>query len=119
VLRNDDLEMITPLILAKGEGTVDIGADSVDYVLRVALAGGGKEKDRIFVPITVKGPFEDLDYGVDLAAVAKDRLRQEVEKQVDEQVNRQIEKQIEQVAPGAGGAVGEVLKKGLGGFLGR
>ncbi len=119
VLHNDDLKMITPLLLAKGAGRVDLGADSVDYVLRVALATGSKEQKRLFVPITIKGPFTDLAYGVDLAAVAKDRLRHEVEKQVDEQMNRELGKQLEQVAPGAGGAVGEALKKGLGGLLGR
>ena len=119
VLHNDDLQMVTPLVLAKGAGTVDIGADSVDYVLRVALAVGGRDKERVFVPITVKGPFDDLAYGVDLKAVAKERLRQEVEKRVEEQVGKQVGEQLEQVAPGAGGAVGEALKKGLGGFLGR
>ncbi len=119
VLRNDDLEMITPLVLAKGQGAVDIGAESVDYVLGVALAGGTRDEDRVFVPITVKGPFDDLSYGVDLQAVARDRLRHEAEKQIDEQLQNEIGKQLEQVAPGAGGAVGEALKKGLGGFLGR
>lgn len=119
VLQNDDLEMITPLILAKGAGTVDIGADTVDYVLRVALATGGKARERTFVPITVKGPLGDLEYGLDLKSMARDRLLEEAGKRIDEQVGQEIGKQLEQVAPGAGGAVGEVLKKGLGGFLGR
>ena len=81
VLRNDDLQLITALILAKGKGAVDLGNDSIDYELGVALAGGDKDKKRTFVPITVKGPFAKLDYGLDLKKLAKEKLDKEVDKQ--------------------------------------
>jgi AsmA protein len=80
VLRNDDLQLITPLILAKGQGTADLGADKLDYTLNLALADGGADKQRRFVPITIKGPFDDLHYGLDLKTAAKERLEEEVEK---------------------------------------
>jgi AsmA protein len=81
VLHNDDLQLITALILAKGKGVVDLGDNSIDYELGVALAGGEKDKKRTFVPITVKGPFAKLDYGLDLEKVAKEKLNKEVDKQ--------------------------------------
>jgi AsmA protein len=80
VLRNDDLQLITALILAKGKGAVDLGNERIDYELGVALAGGDKDKRRTFVPITVKGPFAKLDYGLDLKKIAKEKLDEEVDK---------------------------------------
>jgi AsmA protein len=81
VLRNDDLQLITALILAKGKGTVDLANKRIDYELGVALAGGDKHKKRTFVPITVKGPFAKLDYGLDLEKLAKEKMDKEVDKQ--------------------------------------
>jgi AsmA protein len=80
VLRNDDLKLLTPLIQAKGAGTADLGEEQVDYTLNLALAGGGQDKKHTFVPITIKGPFDDLHYGLDLKAAAKERVEKEVEK---------------------------------------
>jgi AsmA protein len=99
VLRNDDLNLITALILAKGQGEVNLGNDTIDYRLGVALAGGDKNKKRFFVPITVKGPFTDLDYGLDLGNAAKEQLKEEIDQkkqEVKEQADQKIkEKQQE------------------------
>jgi AsmA protein len=81
VLRNDDLQLITALILAKGKGAVDLGNERIDYELGVALAGGDKDKKRTLVPITVKGPFAKLDYRLNLKKIAKEKLNKEVDKQ--------------------------------------
>ena len=95
VLRNDDLQLITALILAKGKGAVDLGHDSIDYELGVALAGGDKDKKRTFVPITVKGPFAKLDYGLDLKKIAKEKLDKEIDKQ-KKKVEAKIQEEVKE-----------------------
>lgn len=99
VARNNDLALVTSLILAKGKGDVDVGKDSIDYELGVALAGSGQpDKKRIFVPITVKGPFTDLKYGLDLGKVAKQQFKEKADKEkqkLEEKLERKIDKQKE------------------------
>lgn len=99
VARNDDLNLVTALIFAKGTGAVDLGKEHIDYELGVALASEDKDKERLFVPITMKGPFTDLHYGLDLERVAKERLKKEVDKKTQrakEEIDQKIkEKQDE------------------------
>lgn len=95
VLRNDDLNLITALILAKGQGKVNLGNDTIDYRLSVALAGKDKNKKRFFVPITLKGPFTDLDYGLDLDQAAKQRLKEEIDEKKQE-TKEKIDRKINQ-----------------------
>lgn len=96
VARNNDLALVTSLILAKGKGDVDVGKDTIDYELGVALAGSGQpDKKRLFVPITVKGPFTDLKYGLDLGKVAKQQFKEKADKEkqkLEEKLDRKIEK---------------------------
>lgn len=108
LLRNRDLQFITSLILAKGEGTANLAEDSLDYTLSLALAGGAEDKKRVFVPVTVKGPYAKLKYGVNLEKVAKERLRDEAEKRIGKELEKVVPKDL-----------GEPLKEGLKGFLGR
>lgn len=79
LLRNDDLKLVTPLVLAKGKGSANLDNDTVDYTLGLALAGGDPNKDRTFVPITINGPLANLDYGVDLDKLAKEKLKTELD----------------------------------------
>lgn len=95
VLQNDDLKLITPLILAKGQGSANLVNESADYTLSVGLAKEETNKERIFVPITMKGPFAKLQYGLDLKNVAKQRLQKEVDKHTEkaqEKLDAEIQK---------------------------
>ncbi|MEN8133410.1 MAG: AsmA family protein, partial [Pseudomonadota bacterium] len=95
VLRNDDLNLITALILAKGQGEVNLGNDTIDYQLSVTLASKDKNKKRFFVPITLKGPFTDLDYGLDLGQAGKQRLKEEIDEKKQE-TKEKIDRKIKQ-----------------------
>ncbi len=99
VARNNDLALVSQYILAKGKGDVDLGKETIDYELGVALARDRKlDKKRTYVPITVKGPFTDPNYGVDLSKVAKQKLQEEAEKEqqkLQEKLDRKIEKERE------------------------
>lgn len=108
VAHNRDLKLVTPLILAKGEGDIDIGTDHVDYTLRVALAGDKEGKKQRFVPITIEGPFDELHYGLDLKGVTKERLQEELGKH-QEELQEKLEKK--------GGKLQEKLEEQLKGKL--
>ena len=107
ILDNRDLQLITSLILAKGEGTANLGEETLDYTLNLALAGGSEDKVRVFVPITVKGPFADPKYGVKLEKIGREKLKSEAEKRIN--------KELEKVVP----KLGAPLQEGLKGLLGR
>ena len=65
---NKDFTLNTPLIHAKGKGQVDIAKSATDYKIAIGLS---EEPDKCGVPVSVKGPFEKLSYGVDVAAALK------------------------------------------------
>ena len=60
VARNSDLSMKSSLLRAGGEGTVDIGNATVDYVLRATVIGA------IAVPVKITGPLSAPQYDFDL-----------------------------------------------------
>jgi len=108
VAHNRDLKLLTPLIVAKGEGDIDIGDGRVDYTLKVALASTKEGKKQHFVPITIEGPFDELHYGLDLKGVAKERLQKELDKG-QEKLQKKLEKK--------GGKLQEKLEEQLKGKL--
>lgn len=108
VVSNRDLQLITSLILAKGEGTSNLATSTLDYTLSLALARGGEDKKRVFVPITVKGPYADLNYGLDLKKIAKEQLQEKAEKRIDKELEKVVPKDL-----------GAPLQEGLKGLLGR
>ena len=65
---NKDFTLNTPLIHAKGKGQVDIAKSATDYKIAIGLS---EEPDKCGVPVSVKGPFEKLSYGVDVTAALK------------------------------------------------
>ena len=108
ILSNRDLQLITSLILAKGEGTANLAKNTVDYTLSLALAGGSEDKKRVFVPITVKGPYADLKYGLNLEKIAKEKLQEEAGKRLNKELEKVVPKDL-----------GAPLQEGLKGLLGR
>jgi len=78
---NKDFILNTPLIVAKGDGEVDIGQSETDYTISVGLS---EEPGKCGVPVTVKGPFEKLGYGVDLAAALKCTQSEKIEEKKEE-----------------------------------
>ena len=89
ILSNRDLRLVTPLILATGEGRFDLVALTTDYTLRVGLAG--KEPPGRTVPIGIKGPVGHLSYNVDLKALATEEQKQKLE-----QKKQELEQKLEQ-----------------------
>ena len=77
ILRNNDLSMKAPLLRIEGKGTADLPKKTVDYRVEPKVAmttegqGGQMQAAGLMVSVIVKGPWHDLSYQPDLAALIK------------------------------------------------
>ena len=73
--------MKSPFLRVTGAGDVNIGADSLDYVVKTAIVGtmagqGGKELGELkgfTVPVRVSGPYTAMKYKVELSQMFADK----------------------------------------------
>jgi AsmA protein len=78
VAANNDLSIKSPLLRVGGEGTIDIGNDRLDYLVRATVVNtsagqGGKDAadlQGLTVPVRLTGPLGAPQYTVDYVAVA-------------------------------------------------
>ena len=92
IAHNSDLSMKSPLLRLGGEGDINIGADSVNYLAKatvVATAAGQGGKDAaelkgLMVPVLISGPFNALSYKLDFDAMLKGAAQQKVEEKKEE-----------------------------------
>jgi AsmA protein len=82
ILNSNNLTLVSPTILAKGQGSVNIPQSTVAYTLDVALNDAGKPKDNRYVPLEINGPFSDLGYKLALSDVVKEQAQQALEKEL-------------------------------------
>jgi AsmA protein len=118
VMRGEGLDLISRLILAKGSGTINLGESRADYVLQVGLNEGGEPKGGRFAPITIKGPFDNLSFGLDVATLAKEEVRQQVEERKEELIEKAQGKLQEKLEDKLGDKLKDKLP-GLGNLFGR
>ncbi len=92
IAHNSDLSMKSPLLRLGGEGDINIGADSLDYVAKATLVAtaagqGGKEASDLkglMVPVRISGPFSALKYEVDINAMANAAAKQKIDDKKEE-----------------------------------
>ncbi len=129
VLRNDDLEILASLFEAHGEGVIDLGRQSLKYVLTPRVFE--TEVTRGFaIPVRIEGPwsgpriYPDLEHlakqkldaeKAKLEAEAKARLEEEKAK-VEEKVRAKVEEKVQEKLEDK---LEDKLKEGLGGLFGR
>ena len=111
VASNNDLYVLTPILQARGEGTVNLVEETMNYSFGAARLGEG---ERTYLYTTVKGSFADLSYKPDLERWAKDRLRGRVDTQV-EQKEEEIKEEVEQKEE----EIKEKVREKLEGLFGR
>lgn len=109
VVSNNDLQALSPLLRVKGEGKLDLPADTMNYLVTATLVKslegqGGKSNDQLTgipIPVRLTGPLTKPEYSIDLKAVLTSKAKQKVE-----------EKLMEKLAPkeGGGGILGDRLK---------
>lgn len=81
VARNDDLLVVSPLLRVTGSGDVDIGNDRLDYLVKATVSGADIPALRgKTVPVRLSGPFASIGYSVDVGSVAKEAVKEKIEK---------------------------------------
>jgi AsmA protein len=86
VARNNDLSLKSPLLRVGGEGEINIGADSLNYLVKASIVGtskgqGGRETEDlrgVTVPVRVTGPLSAPSYKLDFGATVKDTAKQAI-----------------------------------------
>ncbi len=128
VARNNDLSMKSPLLRVGGEGEINIGADTLNYLVKASIVGtskgqGGRETEDLrglTIPVRVSGPLKAPSYRLDFGAMFTDTVKQKAEDAIKKRVLDRLAPQ-----PGAGAAPAEGAKSGgsardaLKGLLGR
>ena len=90
VAHNDDLSLKSPLLRVSGNGDINIGNDSINYLAKATLAktlegqGGKDSVGGITVPVRLSGPFTDLKYTLDFGAMASEAAKQKIEAKKEE-----------------------------------
>ncbi|MEW6562652.1 MAG: AsmA family protein [Pseudomonadota bacterium] len=99
VAHNDDLAMKSPLLRLAGNGDINIGEDSINYLAKATLVktlegqGGKDNLSGVTVPVRVSGPFADLKYTLDFSSMVGDAAKQKVEAKKEE-VKTKLQEQL-------------------------
>lgn len=101
VAHNEDLSMKSPLLRLGGNGDINIGDSSMNYLAKVTVVGtlqgqGGADLAAlkgITVPVRVAGPFTALSYSLDMNALASEAVKGKVE-QKKEEVKTKVEDKL-------------------------
>lgn len=90
VARNNDLSLKSPLLRVGGEGEINLGEDTLDYLVKASLVAttkgqGGREREEltaVTVPVRVSGPLAAPSYKLDFSALAAEAARRTVTEQL-------------------------------------
>ncbi|MDD2722089.1 MAG: AsmA family protein [Gallionella sp.] len=100
VAHNDDLSLKSPLLRLSGNGDINIGEDSMNYLAKATLAktlegqGGKDAVGGLTVPVRVSGPFSALKYTLDFGAMVGEAAKQKVEAKKEE-VKAKVKDQLQ------------------------
>jgi len=98
VAHNSDLALKSPLLRVGGEGNVNIGADSLDYLVKASVVAttkgqGGRELADlrgVTIPVRVSGPFAALSYQLDFGSMVTEAAKQKVEQAVTGEIQKRF-----------------------------
>jgi AsmA protein len=89
VAHNEDLSMKSPFVRVGGKGDINVGNDSLDYLVKATLArtaegqGGKDNVGGLTIPVRLIGPFTDLKFKLDFGAVVSEQAKQQATAAVD------------------------------------
>jgi AsmA protein len=90
VAQNDDLVLDGPNLRATGRGAADLVQETLDYRLKVTVAGSAEQRGTT-LPVTISGSFAKPAYRVELGEV----LKQEVQKKLDKSLQKGLEQLLQ------------------------
>ena len=91
VLTNNDLLLELPNVIAKGEGTVGLGARTINYLFTPQIRSS--EEQGLAIPIRVKGSWDDPSIRPELdkaLGVDEKQLKEDAGKALDEKVRKEL-----------------------------
>jgi AsmA protein len=83
VAHNEDLAMKSPFVRVGGKGDINVGNDSLDYLVKATLArtsegqGGKDNVGGLTIPVRLSGPFTDLKFKLDIGAAVSEQTKQQ------------------------------------------
>ena len=94
IARNSDFSMKSPLLRVGGEGEINIGEDSLNYLVKATIVGtskgqGGRETEElkgVTVPVRVTGALTAPSYKLDFGALATDTAKQELKSRLQDRL---------------------------------
>ena len=100
VAHNDDLVAKSPLLRLGGNGDINIGAVSMDYLAKATVVGslqgqGGKEMTQlkgVTIPVRITGAFDALQYKLDMAALATESVKAKLDEKREEFTDKATKK---------------------------
>ncbi|WP_102224184.1 AsmA family protein [Acidimangrovimonas sediminis] len=111
VLTNRDLSLKAPLLTAAGTGTVNLGDQTLNYTLTPTALEKSDGTGGISVPVTIQGPWAKPKFGLDLDALAKQKL--DIEKgKLQDKAKSELAKKLG-VTPDQGQSTQDAVKKKL------
>jgi AsmA protein len=98
VAHNSDLLLKSPLLRVGGEGDVNLGEDSLNYLVKAAIVGtiqgqGGRELadlKGVTIPVRVSGPLATPSYQIDFGSMVTDVAKQKVEQAVTSEIQKRL-----------------------------
>lgn len=90
LVKNNDMNLATPLIYGNGQGEVNLVSETIDYAMTVGLT---ENTEGAGIPITIKGDMAEPKFGVDLKNALKEQQKELIEEQkgkVEEKVNKKL-----------------------------
>jgi len=118
VARNNDLSMKSPLLRVGGEGEINIGEDSLNYLVKASIVGtskgeGGREAEElrgVTVPVRVSGPLAAPSFKLDFGSTAKDTAKQAITDQLQKRLGDGAAKGDATEGAKSGGSARDALK---------
>ena len=111
VAHNNDLSLKSPLLRVAGEGDINIGEDTVNYLVKASIVGTLKGQDGrglnelrgVTVPVRATGPLAAPTFGIDFNALLTDTVKQKAEDMVKSKIEESLfgKKPAAVVTPGA------------------
>jgi AsmA protein len=116
-----------------GKGDINIGNDSLDYLVKATLAGtaegqGGKDNvGGLTIPVRLSGPFTDIKFKLDFGAAISDQAKQKAAEATDaakakvaaevDAAKAKAQQALDAQKAAAKAKAEAELKKGLGGLF--
>jgi AsmA protein len=90
VASNHDLSMKSPLLRVAGAGDINIGEDSLNYLVKASIVGTLKGQDGratsdlngVTVPVRATGPLAAPSFALDFNAMLTDTVKQQAEEKI-------------------------------------